>query len=232
MPSRGLSEGTVLHNKASPHMFPTLLRLGRCKMMIDLHCHSKYSHDNHLEPAELIERAIKSGLNGVCFTEHFSFDSSWPIERMSHPAGFLVLRGVEVSTDSGHLLVYGVEDDSWNRWGRNNYLNLVKVLDSVHALGGICIPAHPFRGWESLGEKIFSIPGLDAIETHNGVNDRHQNQPAVEAAWKLGLPATGGSDCHQLFQVGRAYTEFDNPIETMADLIREIKAGACRARMF
>jgi len=171
-------------------------------MKIDLHCHSTFSQDNHLEPQDVIRRASQLGLDGVCFTEHHSFESSSLVDKTDRPKGFLVFRGVEVSTDAGHLLVYGVKDDSWNRWGRNNYLNLAKVVESVHALGGICVPAHPFRGWESLGEKIYSVESLDAIETHNGVNGLLQNGLAIEAALKLGLPSTGGSDCHYLNQVG------------------------------
>ena len=199
-------------------------------MKIDLHCHSTFSQDNHLEPQDVIRRASQLGLDGVCFTEHHSFESSSLVERTDRPKGFLVLRGVEVSTDAGHLLVYGVKDDSWNRWGRNNYLNLAKVVESVHALGGICVPAHPFRGWESLGEKIYSVESLDAIETHNGVNGLLQNGLAIEAALKLGLPSTGGSDCHYLNQVGRAYTEFDNTISSLGDMINEIRAWKCRGR--
>ncbi len=199
-------------------------------MKIDLHCHSTFSQDNHLEPQDVIRRASQLGLDGVCFTEHHSFESSSLVERTDRPKGFLVLRGVEVSTDTGHLLVYGVKDDSWNRWGRNNYLNLAKVVESVHALGGICVPAHPFRGWESLGEKIYSVESLDAIETHNGVNGLLQNGLAIEAALKLGLPSTGGSDCHYLNQVGRAYTEFDNTISSLGDMINEIRAWKCRGR--
>ncbi|MEI7450256.1 MAG: PHP domain-containing protein [Desulfomonile sp.] len=199
-------------------------------MKIDLHCHSTFSQDNHLEPQDVIRRASQLGLDGVCFTEHHSFESSSLVDKTDRPKGFLVFRGVEVSTDAGHLLVYGVKDDSWNRWGRNNYLNLAKVVESVHALGGICVPAHPFRGWESLGEKIYSVESLDAIETHNGVNGLLQNGLAIEAALKLGLPSTGGSDCHYLNQVGRAYTEFDNTISSLGDMINEIKAWKCRGR--
>lgn len=199
-------------------------------MILDLHCHSKYSHDNHLEPEDLIRRAFDLGLDGVCFTEHHSMNASLPVDRIELSGDFLVFRGVEVSTDSGHLLVYGVLDDTWNRWERDNYLKLRKVLKSVHDLGGICVPAHPFRGWESIGELIYSVDGFDAIETHNGVNGPHQNQPAVEAALKLSLPSVGGSDCHYKDQVGRAYTEFDNTIRTMDDLIKEIRAGNCRGR--
>lgn len=201
------------------------------EMLIDLHCHSLYSHDNHLEPEVLIRRAHELGLNGVCFTEHHSVQSSWPVDRLRRPENFLVFRGVEISTDEGHLLVYGIGDDSWNRWGRNNFLRLAKVVESVHALGGICIPAHPFRGWESLGEKIFSFTGFDGIETHNGVNSLSQNLQAVEAALKVGLPSIGGSDCHRSDQVGKAFTEFDNRFDTVEEMIEEIKAGNCRGRL-
>jgi len=197
-------------------------------MIIDLHCHTKYSQDNRLEPEDLIGRAIELGLDGVCLTEHHSMACSQPITRVRVPEGFLVLRGVEVSTDCGHLLVYGVEDDAWNRWGRNNHLKLASVVESVHELGGVCIPAHPFRGWESMGQLVFTFEGFDGIETHNGTNGPHQNELAIHAALKLGLPSLGGSDCHYLDRVGHAYTEFVHPVRNMKDLVREIKAGNCR----
>jgi len=200
-------------------------------MLIDLHCHSVYSLDNHLEPEVLIEAAIRRGLDGVCFTEHYSVEASWPLDRMPLPENFLVLRGAEVSTDCGHVLVYGVSDDTWNRWGRNMYLNLAEVIESVHSLGGICVPAHPFRGWESLGEKIYQYEGFDGVETHNGVDGPMQVKAAMMAATRMGLPSVGGSDCHYAHQVGRACTEFQDPINCMSEVVAAIKAGRCRGRM-
>ena len=197
-------------------------------MNIDLHCHTKYSEDNHLEPEDLIGRALERGLDGVCLTEHHSMRCSKPVLRIKVPETFLVLRGVEVSTDSGHLLVYGVEDDEWNQWGRNNHLKLEKVIESVHSLGGVCVPAHPFRGWQSIGQKVFSVQGFDGIETHNGNNALPQNEPAILAAQALGLPSVGGSDCHDVDRVGLAYTVFSSHIRNMSDLMLAIKAGNCR----
>jgi hypothetical protein len=139
---------------------------------------------------------------------------------MKLPDNILVFRGIEISTDCGHLLVYGLTDDSWNTWGKHHYFELSKIVQNVHQRGGVCVPAHPFRGRESLGDHLFTAQGLDAIETHNGVNGPKQNQLAMEAAAKLGLPTTGGSDCHYLEQVGRACTEFVNPVRTMEDLVR------------
>ena len=90
------------------------------------------------------------------------------------------------------------------------------------------MPAHPFRGWDSLGDTIFTIDGLDALETHNGCSSVAANEKAIHAASTLKLPSIGGSDCHSVEQVGRACTEFVNPIQTMDDMIREIKKGNCR----
>jgi predicted metal-dependent phosphoesterase TrpH len=197
-------------------------------MKIDLHCHSKYSYDNYLEPEELIEQAIKMNLDGVCFTEHHSMIPSWPLERIRIPEGFYIFRGLEISTDLGHLLIYGLKDDSWNKRPNNTYLNAFEVIENVHRLGGICVPAHPFRGWDSFGENIFSMDGFDAIETHNGLNLENMNQKAIHAARLRNLSSLGGSDCHNKEHVGRAFTEFKNPVHTIDELIEEIKKGNCK----
>ena len=144
---------------------------------------------------------------------------------------FFVFRAVEISTDRGHLLVYGLKDDAWNVWSRNNYIDCVKVMESVHALGGICVPAHPFRGYDSLGREVLRINGFDAIETHNGLNPEKENQKAIQIARFRNLPSIGGSDCHNRMQVGRAYTVFENPVHTIADLVRETKLGNCRGTL-
>jgi len=201
-------------------------------MRIDLHCHSKYSADNFLEPEELIEQAIKINLEGVCLTEHHSIIPLWPLERIRIPEGFYVFRGVEISTDHGHLLVYGLKDDSWNIWSSHTYLNASQVIENVHRLGGICVPAHPFRGWDSFGENVFKIDGIDAIETHNGIDLENMNQKAIHVASLRNLPSIGGSDCHSKEQVGRAFTEFKNPVVTMEELIEEIKKGNCKGMTF
>lgn len=197
-------------------------------MKIDLHCHTKYSHDNYLEPEELIEQALRMGLDGICITEHFSFEASLPVEDISVPEGFFVFRGVEISTDMGHLLAYGVGNDSWNIWNGSLYLNARDVVERIHSIGGICVPSHPFRGWDSFGSMALELDGLDAIETHNGCNTMEMNSQAMSCARIRSLPSIGGSDCHRREQVGRAYTVFSNPVKTIADLVAEIQKGNCR----
>lgn len=211
-----------------PLMHPQTLLFDSCSMRIDLHCHSTYSYDNYLDPHRVIARARELKLDGVCFTEHLSYRVSRFVERIDPPDGFLILRGVEVSTDRGHLLVYGVKDDSWNPWQRAFYLDILQVMRNVHAAGGICVPAHPFRGWDALGAEVFTLEGFDAIETHNGLSSEGENEKALEAAGILGLSSIGGSDCHRIEDVGKAFTEFQVPVHTMEEMIAAIKAGNCR----
>ncbi len=203
-------------------------------MWIDCHCHTKHSYDNWLEPRDLIRRARQLGLDAVCITEHFSYDASAPVEKVGREEGVLVLRGVEISTDQGHLLAYGVEDDSWNIWGRNNYLPLREVIVRINDLGGICVPAHPYReiGLASLLHGLLELAGIVAVETHNGGNRDMDNDLALQAAQAMSLPTLGGSDCHKVGAVGRCATEFLTPIRDMASFIAAVRAGACRGSYY
>lgn len=203
-------------------------------MWIDTHCHTKYSYDNWLEPLHLVRRAKALGIDAVCITEHYSYEASEPVEQVGRDEGLLVLRGVEIATDRGHLLAYGVQDDGWNIWGRDNYLPLQDVIERINHLGGICVPAHPYRevGLASLLDGINQLEGIAAVETHNGNNSELDNELAQQAATRRQLPTLGGSDCHKTQAVGRCATEFTTPIQTMADFIAAVRSGQCRGTYF
>ena len=203
-------------------------------MWIDTHCHTKYSYDNWLEPLDLIRRAKALGLDGAVITEHYSYEASAPVEQVGRDEGLLVLRGVEIATDRGHLLAYGVEDDGWNIWGRDSYLPLEEVIARINDLGGICAPAHPFRnvGVASLMEGLLELKDIAAVESHNGVNAESDNALAIQAAAALELPTLGGSDCHKTLAVGRCATEFSQPVHDMKSFIAAVKAGACKGAYY
>ena len=203
-------------------------------MWIDTHCHTKHSYDNWLEPLDLIRRAKSLGLDGIVVTEHYSYEASAPVEAIARDEGFLVLRGVEISTDRGHLLAYGVENDSWNAWGRDTWLPMQEVIERILDMGGICVPAHPYRefGVCSLLEGLLELTGIAAVETHNGGNIDSDNDLAILATHHLALPGLGGSDCHKVAAVGRCATEFLEPVANMADFIAAVNSGACRGGYF
>lgn len=210
------------------------IRSAGANMWIDTHCHTKHSYDNWLEPLDLLRRARALGLAGVVVTEHHSYEASAPVERLGREEGVLVLRGVEISTDKGHLLAYGVTDDGWNIWGRDTYLPLDAVIERICDLGGICVPAHPYRniGVASLLDGVLQLQNIAAVETHNGGNAHDDNELALRAADHRRLPTLGGSDCHRTESVGRCATEFFRPVTDLADFIAAVRAGACRGNYY
>src|SRR4051794_14574925 len=85
-------------------------------MIIDLHVHTIYSQDSLLAPEDMIERALDLGLDGICVTEHDSLVASRTAEEFAEGTPLIVFRGVEATTDIGHLLVYGVTEAQWQRY--------------------------------------------------------------------------------------------------------------------
>jgi predicted metal-dependent phosphoesterase TrpH len=195
------------------------------KYKIDLHVHSKNSGDNSADPEENIERAIERGLDGIAFTEHYSFEASEPAERLKekYDAAITIFRGVEFSAAEGHCLIFGVDTDRLSI----KHAPVREIVRVVNHHGGVVIPSHPYRGGNSMGDLLFELPGITAVEGCNGVNMHAMNVRAMDAAGKLNLPYTGGSDAHEPNDVGSCYTEFDDKV-TEGNFIEMLKAGRYR----
>lgn len=202
-------------------------------MLIDLHCHTKYSGDNALEPVELLRMARSRGLDAVCITEHDSFCASEPVERLAREEGFKIFRGVEINTDKGHILAFGLSDDAWKS-PRGYYTPINEVRPRIVECGGILVPAHPFRtvGAASASNGLFEMDYIAAMEVLNGENAPHENERAIRAWRKLRIPGIAGSDCHFSAEVGRCATWFERPVSTMGQLIDEIRSGRVAPAFF
>jgi predicted metal-dependent phosphoesterase TrpH len=188
---------------------------------IDLHVHSLHSGDTDADPEESIERAVERGLDGIAFTEHYSYGASEPVERLreKYRGVIMVLRGVEFSAAEGHCLVFGVDTDTLAL----KYAPVLDLVRTVNERGGVVIPSHPFRPGTSLGDLVLRIDEIPAIEGYNGNNMHAYNEKAIAAARERGLSYTGGSDAHESREVGSCFTEFDDRVtyENFIDRIRE-----------
>ena len=79
-------------------------------MLIDLHTHTHpLSHDSLLSPDELIEAAKAARLDGVCLTEHDFFWDPTEVAALRKRHNFLVIPGIEVNTEDGHIVVFGLD---------------------------------------------------------------------------------------------------------------------------
>jgi predicted metal-dependent phosphoesterase TrpH len=164
--------------------------------------------------------AIRNGLHGIAFTEHYSFEASAFAEglRDKYKQKIMIFRGVEFSSAEGHCLVFGVNTDSMPV----KNVSMEDLIPLVNEKGGVVIPTHPFRGSNSIGDRIRDLKGLCALEGHNGYAHYYQNAKAVRTAEELNLPYTGGSDAHEPHEVGACYTEFlyDVTYDNFLDLLR------------
>jgi predicted metal-dependent phosphoesterase TrpH len=176
------------------------------RFKIDLHVHSKYSGDTDSEPEESVMRAAELGLDGIAFTEHYSYEASEPVEALKekYADAITIFRGVEFSAAEGHCLIFGVNTDRI----LDPHTPIRDVIKVISKAGGIVIPSHPFRRGNSLGDVIMDLHGLCALEGCNGANLQAFNKRAVETAQILGIPYTGGSDAHEPREVGSCFTEF------------------------
>ncbi|PKL51844.1 MAG: metal-dependent phosphohydrolase [Nitrospira bacterium HGW-Nitrospira-1] len=192
------------------------------KFKIDLHVHSKYSGDTDSEPEEAVLHAIGLNLQGIAFTEHYYFAASEHAEglREKYRDRILIFRGVEFSTEEGHCLIFGVDTDSLAL----RYAPVEDVIRMVTMHGGVVIPSHPYRTGNSLGDRVYDLNGISAVEGYNGYNMHVFNIRAIEAARALNLSFTGGSDAHAPGEVGSCFTEFNDEV-TADNFIELLKLG-------
>lgn len=199
-------------------------------MIIDLHTHTKpYSDDSLLRPEELIQKSRQAGLDAICITDHDFFWKKEDLAKLSQKYDFLVLPGVEMNTDEGHFLVFGIEKYRFFMWQAE------KLRQMVDEAGGAMILAHPYRrhlyssdDFEDAVEDYYREPILrlpDAIEVLNGKATDIQNKFSQELVRRLNLRGTGGSDTHSAAEIPSCATLFERKISNLAELITEIKAG-------
>lgn len=205
----------------------------------DIHLHTDYySSCSVISPEQLIQRAIEMRLDGIAITEH---GIRWPdakfddLRTLADPHGLILINGQEVHTSSprngmeGEFLVFGV------RKSLGADFSAKELVQIVHGAGGILIAAHPYK-WSRLGKERYYGAGdrvyeldLDAIELYHPHHDAESLTKVRQAMKKLGLPGTGGSDAHQLHDIGCCVTVFNNKACCEEEFIREIRAGNIQA---
>lgn len=202
----------------------------------DFHTHTLYS-DGKFTLDELVSKALNRGLDFIFSTEHNTFSANlvWG----NHvPAGFLVGRGIEVTTFAGHWNAIGLMPhqfiDPRIYDMRDKDASLVAAVEEVHKSDGFAILNHPFAECKCC-EWTFSFHDhIDAIEVWNGPWKRHpkdeSNIKAVEKWDKLLregkiFTASAGSDIHEpRFEIAEPLTRVLSDDESVSAIIRGLRA--------
>jgi len=202
-----------------------------------MHVHTvRGAADSSLTPDQLVEVAQGIGLTGVNITEHDRVWESHQIAAFREKSGLFVSRGMEVSTDMGHIIAIGLEQ---YMPGIRRATELRRVLDDV---GGFMIVAHPFRHFfdpihfrrdgrpeftmtpEEAAEKMPIFKIVDEIEVANGGTAPKENEFALKVAQVMGRSGVGASDCHSTQGVGYFVTVFEEEIRDQAHMLEQLHA--------
>lgn len=205
-------------------------------MILDLHTHTDRSEDSRA-PIETYLKWLQKKrdvlpIDGIVLTEHRQWDPDADYRRLEDQYGILILRGAEVETDYGHILVYGVNDAITQRFDFSDVrLSAQEVIDEVARLGGIAAPCHPGRPTIGLCEHYERKAPLDnviAVEALNGGSRKGENEAVTALMDKHGYHGFGGSDAHLVSLIGICATEFDRDVRTTEDLVAALRDGGYR----
>lgn len=190
---------------------------------IDLHVHSRFSIDGRSRIAAIVEQIGVAGLQGFALTDHNTVGGHPHLKELAlrYPR-YVLIPGVEVSTREGHVLLYGVTE------APPRHLPIAETLEWADARGAVTVLSHPFRWAHGVGRRLAGTAPVAGIEAMNGHNGEVANARAELLAANRRLPATGGSDAHELAEVGTAYTEFPAGTSTVDEVLEHLRRGQCR----
>jgi predicted metal-dependent phosphoesterase TrpH len=205
-------------------------------MILDLHTHSEASEDSRA-PVEtylkwLARKRELLPIDGIVLTEHRQWDARADYRHLEDQYGILILRGAEVETDYGHVLIYGVSDDMTRLFDFADVrLSAQTVITEVSRMGGIAVPCHPGRPTIGLCEHYDTKPPLEgvvAVEALNGGSRKGENERVQHLIDRHGYFGCGGSDSHLVSLIGVCATELDDEVRDIADLVAALRRGRYR----
>lgn len=193
----------------------------RVEALFDFHVHSRHSPDGRGSVDELAAFARRKGLQGFAVTDHNN-TRVWPEIRRTKAKDLLIVPGMEVTTDVGHCLAIGIQREV------THHRSLAETLDNIWDAGGVGVPSHPYRIFNGVKEKGLASakgPHFVAVEVYNardGDMRFHNARSEHYAVWNR-LGGTGGSDAHQIFEIGNAYTMFPKAPSGVDDVVAMIR---------
>ena len=207
-------------------------------MILDLHTHSIKSDDGRAKVDNYCQwiRSKALPLDGFVLTEHRQFDHESDYSALARKFGLCILKGSEVETEYGHVLVFGVNDALMSAFNfADIHLPLATVLEKCEKHGAVAVPCHPGRprvGMFAHTDELGVPEGVRIVETYNGGSRDNEDQIAQDMAGKLGYLGTGGSDSHIVSHIARCATRFPADIASEGELVEALNAGEFEAVTF
>jgi len=204
-------------------------------VILDLHNHSIKSDDARARVDNYCRwiRSRELRLDGFVLTEHRQFDAESDYRSLEDDFGLRILKGAEVETDYGHVLLFGVNEDLVASFDFARVdLPIETVLRSSERCGAVAVPCHPGRarvGMFAHVAKRGPVEGVRIVEVENGGSRGDEDARAREFAATFGYAGIGGSDSHIVSHIGRCATQFPREICDEEDLAAALRDGGFEA---
>ncbi len=207
-------------------------------MILDLHCHSIKSDDGRAKVPNYCRwiRARDIPIDGFVLTEHRQFDRESDYSGLAREFGLTILKGSEVETEYGHVLLFGVTGALTRAFDFANVdLPLAQVIEEAERHGCVPVPCHPGRTRVGMFSHIdeYGVPdGVRIVEIYNGGSRDREDEFAQRMTRELGYLGIGGSDSHIVSHIGRCATRFPAEVKHASELAEALRAEAFEALDF
>jgi predicted metal-dependent phosphoesterase TrpH len=172
-------------------------------LRVDTHIHTHFSPDSATDPAKLVSRCLKTGLNCIAITDHNTIDGALEVQRL---APFSVIVGEEIKSAGGEIIGLFLQE------AVPRDLPALETVQRIKEQGGLVAIPHPFDHFRRsvIDPQALQdvLPNVDIVEAFNSRNTfRRDNRTALDLAMKHGLLTSAVSDSHTLMELGRTYVE-------------------------
>lgn len=205
---------------------PDIEHLRKEHMLVDMHFHSKYSHDSSTAVETILKRCQDLGVH-VALTDHNSISGVLAAEKI---APGVIKPGIEICTAEGKDIIpyfYSVKEleEFFNRVVKPKIkrktslqtnataLHADDLLDELRRVNCVVSLPHPFAVPPRRSYKFFSekknqqmLRHVHAFEVINQTMMHKQNLAAIGWAMQFDKTMVGGSDGHTINPLGSAFT--------------------------
>jgi len=207
---------------------PNLSELTADYTVVDMHFHSRHS-DGLNRISSIVRRARKLGI-GIAITDHNAIEGA---VRLDTYADILTIPGIELTSREGaHLLVYFYNIDTLVQFYESDVrpflgkgamaslsLDMHGIIRRARQYKSLILFPHPHSAvYTGICNPMISrdhqerlLGMVDGVEVINAGNLEKWNLQCAVLGFNLGKCMTGGSDGHNLFQMGKAVTYADCP---------------------
>ncbi len=221
---------------------PLLSELTRDYTVVDMHFHSRYS-DGFNDIKSIVKRVRRLGI-GIAITDHNEIKGAIKLGKVRD---ILTIPGIELTSQEGsHLLVYFYDFKALSDFYKTHVkpfmgkgvmaslsLEMEEIVSRAKKYESLVIFPHPYCAiYTGVCNAIFSrqrqaalFDMVDGVEVINAGNLKKWNLQCAVLGFNLGKSMTGGSDGHNLFQMGKAvtYTEYVTDRIAFLDEIKQTR---------